>query len=110
MIFQKEIPKIEYNREVLKSLSFIFNLSDLELDILVAMLNNNYTVINIDSREMIRKVLNKDKYLTNNYIKRLRDKQVLLDKMGSKMFYINPIILDILKEGEVVFKFKINDN
>jgi hypothetical protein len=108
MIFEKEITNKDYCREVLSSLSF-FNFTSFELDILCVMLNNNIQVLNSDSREKIRKVLDKGKFTINNYIKRLRDKQVLLTINGTEHYKINPLVLNILKEGEVVYRFKINN-
>ena len=66
-----------YFKAMLTVLNFNLNLSELEMDILCAMMNNGLIEVNIDTREIIRKVLNKDKFMTNNYIKRLRNKNVL---------------------------------
>jgi len=104
-----KVKKEDYVKAMLTIINFNLKLSELELDIITAMINNNMTVVNIDSREIIRKVLNKDKYITNNYIKRLRSKGVFLEKPNDKQFYINPNILDILKDKEVSFKFHITE-
>ena len=110
MIFQRKLDKKEYYKELLSLLTF-FKFSEFELDILTTMLCNNMTEVNIDTREYIRKILNKDKYITNNYVKRLRLKGVLLDRTDlNRVYYINPTIMEIIKEGKLTFEFSINDD
>jgi len=109
MLLQKTVNKPDYYKQMLATLYF-FNFTDFELDILSAMLSNNMTIVNIDSREVIRKVLNKDKFIINNYIKRLKTKNVFLEIPDTKVLNINPIIINLLRDGEITFKFNINDN
>jgi hypothetical protein len=89
------------------SLNPNYALSDLEIDILTTMLCNKLTVVNADSKEVIRKVLDKDKFIVNNYIKRLRDKGILIGVPNSKHSQIVPSLLDYVKEGKVSFEFEI---
>ncbi len=111
MEYNIPVNKKDYYKAILMVLNFNLNLSSLELDILCTMLNNNMLEVNIDSREHIRKVLNKDKFMTNNYIKRLRNKGMLLDHPElNRVYYINPIILNIIKDRKVSFEFKLNDS
>ena len=99
-----------YFKAMLTVLNFNLNLSELEMDILCAMMNYGLIEVNIDTREIIRKVLNKDKFMTNNYIKRLRNKNVLLDKPNAnRVYYINPAILNIMNDMKVSFEFIIAD-
>lgn len=111
MEYKIPVTKETYVKAVLMSINFLLNLTNFEIKILCAMINNNMLEVNIDTREHIRKVLNKDKFMTNNYIKSLRTKGVLLDHpKNSKVYYINPTIIDIIKEGKISFEFGINDN
>lgn len=110
MIYQKELTRKEYYKDILDKLTF-FKFSEFEIDILVAMLTSNMLEVNIDTREQIRKVLNKDKFITNNYIKRLREKEALLDKPNvTRVYCINPEIMDIIKAEKITFEYIINDN
>lgn len=113
MEIEYKIPVLKetYVKAVLMSINFLLNLTNFEIKILCAMLNSNMTIVNIDTREHIRKVLNKDKFMTNNYIKSLRTKNILLDHPTmSKVYYINPTILEIIKAGKISFEFVINEN
>lgn len=109
MVLKKTVNKSEYYKQILATLYF-FKFTEFELDILSAMLNNDMTVVNIDSREVIRKVLNKDKFIINNYIKRLKGRNVLLEIPGTKALNINPMIISLIKEGQITFNFDINGN
>ncbi len=109
MIFTKELNKKDYYKEILTQLT-MFKFSEFELNILVTMLTSNRLEVNIDTREHIRKVLNKDKFITNNYIKRLRVKGVLLTKPNvNRVYYINPTIIQILQEGTITFNYIIHE-
>jgi hypothetical protein len=108
MEYKIPISNKDYYKAMLMVLNFNLKLSELEMDILCTMLNNGMYEVNIDTREVIRKVLDKDKFMTNNYIKRLRNKQVLLDKQGSnRVYYINPIIMNIINDRKVSFEFNV---
>lgn len=109
MLLQKTVNKSDYYKQILATLYF-FKFTDFELDILAAMLNNNMTVVNIDSREVIRKVLNKDKFIINNYIKRLKNKGVFLDIPNTKVLNINPTIIELIKEGQITYGFNLDGN
>lgn len=97
----------QYHKAMLMILNFKLGLSNMEIDMVSTLLNNNITVIDTEAREIIRKTLDKDKYITNNYIQRLRNKNIFVVKPADKNLYLNPDLIDIIKEGEVSFKFKI---
>ena len=109
MNYPININKESYHKAMLMILNFKLNLSNMEIDMLSTLLKNGITIIDTDARDLIRKVLNKDKFITNNYIKRLRNKHVLLSKDNDKKLYINPSILEIVKDREVSFKFEIHE-
>jgi len=100
--------KKEYYSEVLNKL---LDLSSFELDILLTMLESNRLEVNTDTREHIRKVLNKNKAVTNNYIKRLRTKGIFVNKEGYNMVYLfNPLILQVLQEGKLTYQYSYDNS
>lgn len=104
--------KIPVNKEnlvkaILKVVNFSLKLTDQEIDILAILINNKITVINTNARDLIRKISNKDKYSTNNYIKALKDKNVLLTKSNTKDLYVNPNIETIVKSKSIKFTFDL---
>ncbi len=110
MLLQKEIDKESYNREILKTLSF-FEFSRLELDMLCVLLDNGYTYLDGKAKDLIIKVIDKSRYHISNYIHILKKKGVLVAMPNKRGFYhINPLILNIIKSGEVSFKFKVIAN
>lgn len=100
----------DYHKGMLMILNFNLNLSPMELDIVATLLNNNIEIVDIGAREIIRKTLNKDKFSTNNYISRLKNKNIFIVKPVDKRLYLNPTIIDIVRGKKVSFEFKINDN
>ena len=109
MEYNIPVERKDYYKAILMVINFNLNLSNLEMDILSILLNNGLTVVNIDARDLLRKELNKDKFITNNYIKRLRDKGVLLSNDKNKDLNINPNILSIIKDGKISFEFEIHE-
>jgi predicted transcriptional regulator len=90
-------------------LNFNLNLSKLELDILATLLNHNVTIVDTEARDIIRKALNKGKYNINNYISRLRKKKIFITKPVDKNLYINPSLIEIVRDKKVSFEFIIHE-
>jgi len=101
------ISKDQYHKAMLMVLNFNLNLSTLELDILSTLLKNDITIVDTDARDLLRKVLNKDKFITNNYIKRLRNKGIFVLDNSNKKLYINPSLLEICNDKKVSFEFNV---
>lgn len=110
MNYPINIEKENYHKAMLLILNFNLKLSKLEIDMLSILLKNNINVIDTEARDFIRKILNKDKFNTNNYIKRLKDKHIFIVKDNDKRLYINPYIWEIVKDKKVSFEFEIHDN
>lgn len=111
MEYKIPVTSKSYYKAILTILNFSLNMSKLELDIIAVLLYHNMLEINADSREVIRKELDKDKFITNNYIKSLKAKGILLIKDNDpKKAYINPEIINIVREPKLTFEFIINDH
>lgn len=88
---------------------FELNLSDLELDILATWLKHKIYVIDTDARDLIRKVLDKGKFNTNNYIKRLKAKNIIILAEDSKKLYLNPKLASMVNSDTITFKFDLTN-
>lgn len=99
-----------YHKAILMILNFNLNLSKMELDIVACILNHNMESVDLYSRETIRKELNKDKFIINNYIARLKTKKILIVKPADKKLYVNPNIIEIAKDRKLTFEFIIDGN
>jgi predicted transcriptional regulator len=109
MEYKIPVENKDYHKGILMILNFNLNLSELEMDIVSTLLNNNIEVVDTTAREIIRKELNKSKFNTNNYITRLTDKGILVVKPGDKKLYLNPSLVEIVKDKRVSFEFEIKD-
>ena len=98
-----------YHKSLLMIMNIPFNLNlrPLEIDMLACMLKHDMKIIDVYSREKIRKDLDKDKYVTNNYIVRLREKNILVTKPADKNLYLNPKIIEMVKDPNMNFKLHI---
>lgn len=96
MEFKIPVDKDYYYTAVLNILNTVgnMNLTKLEMDIILLMVNNNVTVLDSIFRDKIRKTLNKDKFVTNNYIKKLRDKGILLSRPNDKRYFLSKEIVE----------------
>lgn len=100
----------DVNRAILKVLNFNLKLSDLEIDIIATLLNHKIEIIDTSAREIVRKELNKSKFITNNYILRLRDRSMILETNDGVM-YLNPNLKDLVKDKDIQISFiPTNDN
>lgn len=109
MEYKFKVSSKDYYKSILTILNFNLRLSNLELDIVSTLLLDGIEEINTSTRDTIRKRLNKGKYNTNNYIIRLKNKGIFLEKTDGTI-YLNPTIRDIVKDTKVSFNFEIHDN
>lgn len=107
MEYNIPIAKEGYHKAILMVLNFNLNLSKMEMDIVATLLDNKISIVDGESRDIIRKVLDKDKFTTNNYISRLKDKGILVVKPADKNLYLNPSIIEIVKDKKVSFEFEL---
>jgi len=99
----------DYHKAVLMIMNFSLNLSPMEIDIVSCVLNHNMEIIDSYSRDTIRKELDKDKFTTNNYIARLREKNIFITKPADKNLYVNPNIIEMVKDPKISFELELID-
>lgn len=111
MEYKVTIDKDNFSKTVLTILNsgLSLNMHELEIDILATLLKNGITTINAKSRTIIRTTLDKDKFTTNNYIKKLKDKHLLVEDSKNKDLHIHPTIVGAVKHREHSFKFDTVD-
>ena len=107
MEFIKEfkVTKDSVSKVILTILNFQLKLSDLEVDMLSVMLSHNITKIDAATRVLLRDKLDKTKFDINNYIKRLKEKKLIIIK-EDKSLHINPNIVELMKFKTITFKLK----
>lgn len=103
------LDKNTYYKKVLATYNTLgsMGLTDLELDILSTMLKNRITIVNTDTREVIRKDLNTGKYVLNNKISDLKNKGMLISKPNDKSLYISSKVIEYVKDSNVTFNFSL---
>lgn len=104
-----KVDKSKYYKALLITYNAVgkMGLSKLEINILSTMLENGLKTLNGDTREIIRKELDKGKYVINNYIIALKEKGIFIEQQGSKSLVINPNIINSVKDNEVTFRFEL---
>lgn len=104
MIYNLKVKREDYCLAALKIINCIYKLSELELKILTNIINNQIKVLDKSSRNSIREFINTDKFTFNNYIKKLKDKKLLID--GANGLVINPGIIKTIADREFKFEFE----
>ena len=104
MELKLNIPVKDKNRIMIKMISpIIGNLTNTEVDILVSIADLKIVTLNKDTRTDVRMSLNMDKFNFNNYIKKLKNKKILLDNESDLL--VNPKILNMLKHESLNINF-----
>ena len=106
MIMEIPISAKGYNKAMLGAMNGFLRLTDFELEILTCILNNNYSKLDKSNRLEIRNQLNRSECAFNNYVKKLKDKKILIQKEDG--LHINESILTIVNDGELTIKFNVN--
>ena len=99
--------KDSYPLALIKGLNCFLNLTEFELAIVSNMLKYEMATLTVANRKKLREVIGKGEYTTNNYIKKLKDKKVLVSKEGK--LGLNESILTPYRDREIVLKFNLAD-
>lgn len=109
MEYKIPVTKDNVCNAILTILNFHLKLSEFEIKMISILLQNKISTIDTSARDLLRKVLDKDKFSINNYVKRLVDKNIILKEDKTKKLYIDPTIIKLTNEKEINFKFISND-
>lgn len=105
MEFKLNLPILQKTKYLIQMLNPIMgNLTDTEIDILVVIADKQISIINKDTRTEVRMTLNMDKFNFNNYIKKLKEKKILIE-VNRLSLKVNPNILHILKHDSINISF-----
>lgn len=102
MIHNITIDKSRHTKAALSIINCFLKLSNRELDIVVAILDNNIKEINKQTREIIKESIDIDNYGLNNYLLKLRNKGIIINnKLSDK-------IIEASKDQEIIIKINVN--
>jgi len=106
MKYEIPISEEKYTLAALNVMNCFLKLTKSELDIVAVMIGKSINVLDTESRSIVRSETGKGVNITNNYIKRLKDKGVLINNNGK--LSINHNISEALKDKEINIKFNVN--
>jgi hypothetical protein len=105
MEFKLNLPSKDKNKIFIKMINpIIGNLTSKEIEILVVIANKQIEVIDKDTRTDVRMALDMDKFNFNNYIKKLKEKKILIP-VDRITLNVNPKLLHILKHDSLNLTF-----
>lgn len=100
--------KENFNKAAIKLVNCFLNMSDYEVNIIVGMLNYNIKSLNTITRAQLVNVLNLKPMSFNNYVKKLKDKGILLPHR--KELYVSSSIIKIVEDGEINITIKLDND
>lgn len=108
MEYNIPISKGDYPLALIKGINCFLDLTDFELAIVSNMLKYDMKELTAENRKKLREVLNKGEHTTNNYIKKLKDRKVLVTNAGGRL-QLGEGITAPFRDKEIVLKFKLSD-
>ena len=96
----------KYYETMLHVLSGMVKMTDLEIKILVNMFTNNIKVLNSDSRHKVRIALDKSEFNFNNYIRKMKGKNILINTQHG--LSVNPSIVSAIDDKAITINFNVN--
>lgn len=103
------IRKEDYHKAMLLILSQLgLNLTELEVNLLANLMKKGYTKLTKDNRRAIRDTLDIDQFTFNNYIKRLKDKGVIVKEKD--FLQINQNLMDKVRDNKIHITFEVYDS
>lgn len=104
MEYKIKVNKYSIYKAILTLINFNLKLSGMEIDIMATLFKYGFYTINAEARDILRKALDKDQYSINNYIKRLKEKNMIIEDEYKKL-HVNPNLKQIVESKEITFKF-----
>jgi hypothetical protein len=105
MEFKLNLPSKDKNKIFIKMINpIIGNLTSKEIDILIVIADKQISKLDKDTRTDVRMYLNMDKFNFNNYIKKLKEKKILIP-VDRITLNVNPKLLHILKHDSLNLTF-----
>ena len=107
MIHTIPVKKENYYKAVFMTMSpYLGGLTDYETNLLSEMMNLKIDRLSTENRRRLLNKLNTDTYTLNNYIKKLKDKQVLTGV--TRELFINPNITNNINDKTITIKFNVS--
>ncbi len=106
MEYNIPIKKEAYYLSMLKAVNWSLKLSKFQMEIICIILEDENKILTTDLRKLIRDITGKGIATTNNYIKKLKDRQILLE--SDEGLVLNQMILSLINDKEVTIRFNIN--
>ncbi len=111
MVLKIPITKSHIYSGVLNILNFSTQLTNTEIELIVAMLNNQLKVLTKRKRASLCTFLNKDKYTINNHIKRMKSKGVFIVN-EDRWLELNPNLIKtidkVVNDKEIVLQLDVS--
>jgi len=105
MELKLNLPLEDKNKTIIKMINpIIGNLTSKEVEILLVIADKQIKVLDKNARTDVRMFLNMDKFNFNNYIKKLKEKKILIP-VDKSTLNVNPKILYILKHNSINLNF-----
>ena len=100
------ISRSKHHKAALSVVNCFLKLTDFELNLIVAILDNGMTNLDTNSRRILRSQLNTDTYTFNNYIKRLKERGYLVDT--TEGLQLESRLIKAANDTEIIVKFDVN--
>jgi len=105
MEFKLKLPIAQKTKYLIQMLNPIMgHLTEKEIEILVIIANKHISILDKDTRTDIRMSLDMEKFNFNNYIKKLKEKKILIE-VDKHTLKVHPNILHVLKHDSINLTF-----
>jgi len=100
------ISKDKYYKAMLNVMSGLVNLTSFEIEVIATMFNHNIKALDKITRLELRLLLDTSEYNFNNYIKKLKQKKVLIET--DKGLEVNQNLTSAIEDQELTIKFNVS--
>lgn len=100
------ISKEKYYKAMLTVMSGLINLTTFEIEVIAMMFSNNIKALDKITRLELRLLLDTSEYNFNNYIKKLKQKKVLIETDNG--LEVNQNLTSAIEDQELTVKFNVS--
>ena len=108
MHYPLKVSKQDYHTSMVRVMNFLFNMSDLEMNIIITMLNHKILYLTKETRKILKDLLEMSENNFNNYIAKLRRKKVIVNADDNSL-KLNMLIVQNIVDKKISVEYNIEE-
>ncbi len=109
MNYPIKVSKEQYHASMVRVMNFLFNMTELEMSIIITMLNYKILYLTKESRKVLKGLMKISEQNLNNYIAKMRNKRVFVNAEDNIALKLNMLIVQNIVDKKISVEYNIEE-